>query len=133
MDLIGLEIILLLLVLLVVAAYIFIVGGAVLLLLAAGILWNKTSRWIPCVLAAEAALQLLLVNWYPPWKWVLGNSARESALLPLIFISHIVLILLVSFAVCEMALQIRELKDQIENLPLSAEDITGSSDGISEQ
>ena len=95
MDLIGIDIILGLTVVLFVAVFIFFVGGMVFFLLSAGILWNKTSRWIPCVFAAEAILLFLFFLGYTPWKLVLKNSANATSLLPMISVFHILLALLV--------------------------------------
>lgn len=111
-------------------------GGAVFLLLAAGILWNKTSRWIPCVLIAEATAHLLRFLVYWPWTPAGEKGSVIIGILSTFSMMglHVLLVILLPFAIWRMALQIRDLKAQIDNLPPpSAEDISGNPEEVSNQ
>ena len=104
-------------------------GGAVFLFLAAGVLWNRTSRWIPCVLAMGCAAQIL--NFLMHWPWT-PEGATSSIIMGILGMFsmmglHGLLVILLPFAIWRMALQIRDMKAQIDNLPPpSEEDISGN-------
>ena len=106
---------------------VFIGGGAVFFLLAAGVLWNKTSFWIPCVLAFESLIQLLFFLRFSPWTRVSLGILKIDFLITPIFGLFVLLTLLVPFAIWRMALQIRDMKAQLDTpSPPSAEDISGN-------
>jgi hypothetical protein len=104
-------------------------GGSVFLFLAVGVLWNRTSRWIPCVFAMGATAQFLYFLTHWPWTPEGVTSSVIIGILGTLSVMGLysLLVILLPFAIWRMALQIRDMKAQIDNLPPpSEEDIAGN-------
>ena len=115
---------------LIVPSIIFIVYSLILLVTAV-FLWNRSSRWIPCVLGTSAIITALIIILIRADLLHRGFIKTES-LIGLIFLNECLLVIAVPIAILGMAMQIKRM-DLQHYVPVSHETIEKDTNEIQDK